>query len=130
MQFALLGAMLYGIYYHFYDWEIKRASFFVILFWGSLITMLIAAPFALKEKIDTELIKVIALDRIVLLGAFSCLYLSAKQVGIGTAATFESMYPLFVILFGALYFKTIPSVSFIAGALLIFIGGAIISYFK
>jgi hypothetical protein len=130
MHFALLGAMFYGVYYLIYDWELKRASFFTILFWGSIITTLLTAPFALKSKIDTELIKVIAIDRIVLLGAFYCFYLSVKKVGVSTAATFESMYPLFVVLFAAIYFKNVPSPSFIVGALLIFIGGAIISYFN
>jgi drug/metabolite transporter (DMT)-like permease len=64
------------------------------------------------------------------MSAFYCFYLSVKKVGVSTAATFESMYPLFVVLFAAIYFKNVPSPSFAIGALLIFIGGAIISYFN
>ena len=130
MHFAFLGALMWGLYYTVYASISTKASYAYMMFYGSVYCALITAPFALREKFNPDVLKLIAVERTFGLLAAFCLYNAVRSIGVTTASVIESMYPFFVALFALLIYKERPSIEFIIGTCLIFSGITLISYNK
>jgi drug/metabolite transporter (DMT)-like permease len=127
-SFAFASALLYGVCYIIYAWATERASFAYMMFVGSAMTVVVTAPFALRETVDAKVTAAILLERSLWLIASLCLYLSIKRIGVSVTSIFESTYPLFVVLFSAWLARTRPPLYVALGALLVVGGVAVIGY--
>lgn len=135
--YAIGAAVTWGLVYTIDQKILSFTSPMTLLFVDSLISALIILPFVFFEhgSISSLLssgktnIALLILS-IVLAGAANFLIFSGiKLIGASSASIIEIAYPFFVVLFTMLFFRTTPSLSMIIGGVLIFIGGAIITYF-
>ncbi len=134
--YAIGAAVVWGIVYCIDQRVLDATSPLPLLFIDSLITAIVMLPFIFHErhsvkaflssgKLNLELM----FASIVLAAVANFLIFSGiKLVGASSASIIEIMYPFFVVLFSFIFFRTTPSTYFIIGAILVFIGSALIVY--
>ena len=127
-SYALTSALMYAGCYIIYAWTTERASFAYMMFVGSAMTVVVTAPWALREAVDVKVTAAILLERGLWLIGSLCLYLSIKRIGVSVTSIFESTYPLFVVLFSAWLARTRPPLYLVVGALMVVGGVALIGY--
>ncbi len=138
IAYALGAAILWGLVYNFDQKILTKTSPLAILFLGSLITAAVTLPFAISnwETIKPALSSVnrqflyffIATQLIVILAEFF-IFSSIQNVGAAIASFFEIAYPLFVAVFAYIIFGGNLNIYFWIGAVLMFVGGVIITKF-
>lgn len=132
--YAVGAAVTWGLVYTLDQRILRGASPFALLFIDSLITTLLLLPIVFFQKnslssLTTTSNKVWVLITIsLLLAALANFFIfsSIQILGASTASVFEIAYPFFVVFFSIIAFRTVPSLYFLIGALLIFFGAAII----
>lgn len=134
--YALGAAITWGVVYCVDQRILDATSPLPLLFLDSIITALLLLPFVFHEKhsikaflssgkINLELMIV----SIVLAAVANFLIFSGiKLIGASSASIIEIMYPFFVVLFSYFFFRTNPNIYFLIGAVLVFIGAALIVY--
>ena len=135
--YAVAAAVIWGLSYTLDQKILTKISPLTLIFVGSLLGALITLPFALadRQSIKTLLesgknnfLLIFAAVALATLGGFF-IFSSIKILGASTASLFEIAYPFFVVLFSFLIFKTTPNLSFMVGAILMFLGSFVIIRF-
>ena len=135
--YAIAAAVMWGLSYTLDQKILTKISPLTLIFVGSLLGALITLPFALadRQSIKTLLesgknnfLLIFAAVALATLGGFF-IFSSIKILGASTASLFEIAYPFFVVLFSFLIFKTTPNLSFMVGAILMFLGSFVIIRF-
>jgi drug/metabolite transporter (DMT)-like permease len=132
--YAIGAAITWGLVYTIDQRVLRGASPFAYLFIDSVITAIVLLPIIFIEKhslatlAGTSLRVWVFIFIAVVLAALANFFIfsSIKILGAETASTFEIAYPFFVIIFSYFAFKTVPTIHFLIGAVLIFVGSAII----
>jgi drug/metabolite transporter (DMT)-like permease len=87
------------------------------------------SPEAFFTSLKSEWFLIVVSNILAALGSF-LIFSGIKALGAPTASVIEISYPFFVMLFGVLLFRSVLNIYFLAGALLVFIGSAIIIKFS
>ena len=135
--YAIGAAITWGLVYTIDQKILINTSPIVLLFIDSIITMLIMLPFALYSRIEIknvfasgwQNIGLIIFTAVLAVLAGYLIFMSIKMLGASMASVIEIAYPFFVVLFTLIIFRTAPGIYFYIGALLIFVGSALIAYF-
>lgn len=135
--YAIGAAITWGVVYVVDQRILRDASPFALLFVDSVLTVILLLPVIFFERKSLVSIAgsstrtwVLIIAAIALATLANFLIFSAiKIVGASTASIFEIAYPFFVVLFAYLVFHSMPSIYFLIGALLMFVGAAIIIAF-
>lgn len=132
--YAIAAAVTWGLVYTIDQRILRNASPFTLLFIDALLTVLILLPIVLLQKNSLSPISeisgrtwtfIIAALILATLANFF-IFSSIKILGASTASIFEIAYPFFVVVFSYFAFRSVPSVYFLLGAVLIFVGAIII----
>ena len=134
LLYAIGAAVTWGIVYTIDQKVLRGASPFALLFVDSILTAILLLPFIFFEK--GSLTSIVASSARIWLLIITSLALAAlanffifssiKILGASTASIFEIAYPFFVVLFTSIVFRATPNLYFLFGAVLIFVGAAII----
>jgi drug/metabolite transporter (DMT)-like permease len=134
LLYAIGAAVTWGLVYTIDQRVLRGASPFALLFIDSLLTAILLLPIVFFQKNALAslsgtsgklwLLIIISLA----LAAFANFFIfsSIKILGASTASIFEIAYPFFVVIFSYFAFRATPNLYFLLGALLIFVGSAII----
>ena len=135
--YAVGAAITWGLVYTIDQKILTNISPLTLLFIDSLITALIMMPFFFLDK--KPIMNLVHSGKVNLLLIFISLLLAVvanfliysgiKTIGASMASIFEISYPLFVVLFSFLFFRTSVNTAFLIGAFLIFVGSIIILKF-
>ncbi|MHB8579174.1 MAG: EamA family transporter [Ignavibacteriaceae bacterium] len=135
--YAVGAAITWGLVYTIDQKILTNISPLTLLFIDSFITAIIMMPFFFLDK--KPIMNLVHSGKINLLLIFISLILAVvanfliysgiKTIGASMASIFEISYPLFVVLFSFLFFRTSVNTAFLIGALLIFLGSIIILKF-
>jgi drug/metabolite transporter (DMT)-like permease len=134
LAYAVGAAVTWGLVYTIDQRILSTLSPFALLFINSLLTSIGLLPVILIEKtgltslslIQSRTWLFIAMSLILAALANFFIFSSIKLLGAATASIFEIAYPFFVILFACFAFGSKPSLTFLLGALLMFIGASIV----
>ncbi len=135
--YAVGAAITWGLVYTIDQKILTNISPLTLLFIDSLITAIIMMPlFFLDKKPIMNLLNsgkvnlfLILISLILAVVANFLIYSGIKAIGASMASVFEISYPLFVVLFSFLFFRTSFNASFLFGASLIVLGSIIILKF-
>jgi drug/metabolite transporter (DMT)-like permease len=132
--YAVMAAITWGLVYALDQKILGFTSPLTLLFIDSLLATLFTLPFVLlnpgplksilasgKSNIELVIVAIICAAL-----ANFLIFAGIKELGSASAAVIEITYPLFVVLFSYLIFRATPNLYFFAGALLIFLGSAMI----
>jgi drug/metabolite transporter (DMT)-like permease len=132
--YALAAALTWGVVYAISQKVLMTTKPLVFLFLGYSLAALLTLPFILIQwgSVKNVLLAskplwgwILAGEIFVFLANFFILS-SVKELGAPTASILEISYPFFVAIFTALLFGSRVSAQFWIGALLIFVGSAVI----
>jgi drug/metabolite transporter (DMT)-like permease len=135
--YAVGAAITWGLVYTIDQKILTNISPLTLLFIDSLITAIIMIPFFFLDKkpiinlVNSGKVNLllILISLILAVVANFLIYSGIKTIGASMASIFEISYPLFVVLFSFLFFRTSVNTTFLIGALLIFLGSIIILKF-
>jgi drug/metabolite transporter (DMT)-like permease len=136
--FAIGAAVTWGLVYTIDQKILTELTPITLLLVDSILGLLIALPFigsisgSFKSLVTTGKTEMLLIGLSLVLAAFAnfFIYSSIKHLGASRASLFEIAYPVFVVLFGMLFFKTSPNIYFFIGGALILIGAGIIVKFS
>lgn len=132
--YAIMAAITWGFVYAIDQKILDKVSPAVLILINSIFSIIILSPILLFHSnqlknitsLDKSSIKIIGLSLIFTLLANLFIYLAIQHLGSSKAAIFEIAYPFFVVIFSILMFQAHVNGYFILGAILLFIGSAII----
>jgi drug/metabolite transporter (DMT)-like permease len=136
--YAIGAAVTWGLVYAIDQRILNDVPPTTLLFVDALITLIIMIPFAIWRNDslkalfapgNNDLWLIIGADLLATLAGY-LIYMGIQHLGASTASVIEIAYPFFVVLFTSLLFHATPNIYFICGAVLIFTGSAIITYFR
>jgi drug/metabolite transporter (DMT)-like permease len=136
--FAIAAAVTWGLVYTIDQKILSELSPFALLLVDSILGLIFTLPFvataatSFKQMFSsgrTEVI-LIALSLGLAFLANFFIYSSIKYIGASRASLFEIAYPMFVVVFAMIFYKTQPNIYFVIGAACILIGSAIIIKFS
>ncbi|MBV9159535.1 MAG: DMT family transporter [Candidatus Kaiserbacteria bacterium] len=132
--YAIAAAVTWGLVYTIDQRVLKGLTPLTLLFIDSVLTAILLLPVAFLQKSTLSTLShtpfklwglvILSLALAALANFF--IYSSIRIMGASTASIFEIVYPFFVALFTALVFGSELNVFFFLGAVLIFLGSAII----
>ncbi len=134
LLYAIAAAITWGLVYTLDQKILLTASPFALVFIDSLLTTALLLPFIIiqrpalislastQSRIWVLIIASLALAALANFFIFS----SIRLLGASTASIFEIAYPFFVVLFSYFAFGANLNRFFLLGAILIFVGAAII----
>ena len=134
LMYSIGAAVVWGLVYTLDQKILNNLSPSTLLFVSSLIVMIIMLPFVL---FDSEPIKTfmnsgrynitLVISSVLLAALANFLIFSSIKILNASAASFiEISYPFFVVLFSFIIFRAMPSIYFLLGGILIFLGSFII----
>jgi drug/metabolite transporter (DMT)-like permease len=134
--YAIAAAVTWGMTYTIDQRVLSNVSPLSLLFINSVITAIVLLPIlvidhaAIRTVLGTGNRTLFLIVTSIVLGCFANYFILSgiKLVGASSASIIEIAYPFFVVLFSILLYRTVPSMSFLIGGFLIFIGSAIITY--
>ncbi len=132
--YAVGAAITWGLVYTIDQRVLRNASPFALLFIDALLTAIILLPIVLLQKNSLSSISAVSdglwvfIVASLILAALANFFIfsSIKVLGASTASIFEIAYPFFVVIFSYFAFRSVPSIYFLLGAVLIFVGAIII----
>lgn len=132
--YAIAAAVTWGFVYAIDQKILSKMSATSLLLIHSFFTIVVLLPIWLyrsnitKEilSIDKASLRFIALSLVFTLVANLLIYIAIQHLGSSKAAIFEIAYPFFVVVFSIFLFQAQVNAFFMLGALLLFIGSAII----
>jgi len=135
--YAIVASVAWGMAYTLDQKVLERFSPTALLFVHALVTVAVTVPiFFLAPGTARGMLSatknqwfVALASTLLIIAANWCILASIKMLGASTASVFEISYPLFVVLFSFLVFRTVVTMPFMIGALLIFLGSVIIIRF-
>lgn len=136
IAYALGAAITWGLVYTFDQKILIKASPLTLLFVGSLITAFITFPIVLSNwgsikpiifSNSKQILSLIILTQILGTLANFFIFSSIQRLGAPVASIFEIAYPFFVAIFTLVLFGGSLNMYFWIGALLMFLGGVIIT---
>lgn len=135
--YSIGAAITWGLVYTIDQKILGGISPITLLFIDSILTFAVIIPFILIDRASIITfvqsgalnIFLVIISLILALVANYFIYSGIKLIGASTASVFEISYPLFVVLFSYLFFRSSMSVSFWIGTGLIFIGSIVILKF-
>lgn len=139
LAFAIGAAITWGIVYTFDQKILTKASPLTLLFLGSIITAIITFPIVLSNwgsikpiiaSNSKQILYLIILTQILGTLANFFIFSSIQRLGAPLASVFEIAYPFFVAIFTMVLFGGSLNIYFWIGALLMFLGGIIITRFS
>lgn len=136
--YAIGAAVTWGLVYTIDQRILQGTSPMTLVFVDSLIAAIVMLPIVFFDhsSIKTLLssgktnLSLIVLSILLAIFANFLIFSAIKSVGASSASIIEIAYPFFVVLFAFIFFKITPNIYFFIGGLLIFIGSAIIMYFR
>lgn len=139
LAFAIGAAITWGIVYTFDQKILTKASPLTLLFLGSIITAIITFPIVLSNwgsikpiiaSNSKQILYLIILTQILGTLANFFIFSSIQRLGAPLASVFEIAYPFFVAIFTMVIFGGSLNIYFWIGALLMFLGGVVITKFS
>lgn len=136
--FPISASITWGLIYALDQKILKETSPLTLLALDAIITFIVFIPLFITQRSEIRttlqgdkraLMFIIVVTLLTILADFLILS-GVKYLSASTASIIEISYPFFVVLFSFLLFKASPTVPFFIGALLIFIGSAIIVRFN
>jgi len=135
--YAIGAAVTWGIVYTLDQKILIDTSPMTLLFINSVVTALIMLPFIFFEGGSIKALVtsgksnlgLIFISIILATLASFFIFSAIKLVGAAPASIIEIAYPLCVVIFSFIIFRTVPSLPVMIGGVLIFIGAAIVTYF-
>lgn len=136
--FAIGAAMTWGLVYAIDEKILANVSPMTLLFVGSVLATIILLPFvffsngSIKELLTSGKTNLwlILLSVILAIIADFLILSGIKHLNASIASIIEIAYPFFVVLFGFIFFRSVPNLYFFLGGALIFIGSFIIIRFS
>lgn len=135
--YAFSAALLWGFIYTIDQKILQSISPLMFLFVSDVVAVLVLLPFVLMDM--PSFYETLRADRSILLLATIALLLgilanlmifsSISLIGAPTASIIEIAYPLAVVCFSYVLYRTAPNAVVLFGGLLVFIGSALIAYF-
>ncbi len=135
--YALAAAVTWGLVYAINQRVLASLTPLTLLFIGSIVTFIITLPIlifqwdSMKQVIagSKSIWQLIILGEILVVVANFFIFSSIKHLGAPLAAAIEISYPFFVALFTVWLFGGSLNLYFWLGAILVFVGSAIIMKF-
>jgi len=132
--YAIAAAITWGFVYAIDQKILDKISPSLLMLINSIFSILILLPLFFFQSdeirtitsLDKPTLKIIAVSLVFTLIANLLIYMAIRYMGSSRAAIFEIAYPFFVVLFSVWMFHTQVNGYFILGAVLLFIGSAII----
>ncbi len=132
--YAIAAAVTWGFVYAIDQKILNKVSPSMLVLINAFFSMAVLLPFVfLKSKnfkeittLDRPTVNYIILSLIFTLSANLLIYIAIQHLGSSKAAIFEIAYPFFVVIFSIMMFNAQVNGYFVLGALLMFIGSAII----
>ncbi len=132
--YAIAAAVVWGIVYTVDQKVLVTLNPITLVFVQGIVSSLLLLPFILYShskgnSLPSKKDIILILVTVVLTALANFLIFSSiKRIGATHSSIIEISYPFFVTLFTFLFFVEKISISFIVGAILIFIGSAIVIY--
>lgn len=131
---ALGAAITWGLVYTIDQRILKDVAPSTILFIQAIVSVVALFIYQLFHRADwksftaapKQAIGLLVLTAVLTLGANTMILVSIKHLNAATASLLEITYPLFVILFSLIMFRSHFSLMYLLGAALIMIGAGII----
>ncbi len=136
--YTIIAAVTWGLVYTIDQKILSGTSAITLLFVDAVVTAIILLPilFVDHASIKTLLssgkmnLALVILSILLAIVANFYIYSGIKSIGASYASIIEIAYPFFVVLFTYVFFHSKPTIHFVIGGALIFIGSAIIIYFQ
>lgn len=136
--FAIGSAITWGLVYNLDQKILTKTSLLGMFFLSSLITMIVTLPFVLYQweslkpvlfLNNKQFLSLFVVTQLMVILAEFLMFSSIRLIGAPVASIFEFTAPLFVGIFALLLFGGSLNMYFWAGAILMFLGGIIITKF-
>jgi len=132
--YAIGAAITWGLVYTIDQRILRGASPFALLFVDSLITTLLLVPVIVFDRgslsslsgLSGKLGVYVVVSLVFAALANFFIFSSIRIIGASSASIFEIAYPFFVVVFSYFVFQAVPSIYFVIGGVLIFLGAALI----
>lgn len=136
--YALAAAISWGVMYSIEQRILNTMSPFILLMVNSILYVFFLLPMLwwdksfFKEFTHITKQNYLFIFMAVVIGIIGnlCIYASIKSIGSSRASVLEIVYPMFVILFSYLFFRTQLNWLFFVGAAFIIVGATIIIKFS
>lgn len=132
--FALLASVTWGLAYTLDQKVLERLSPLTLISFSYLMCFLLTVPFLFFEdksfsnllSIDRKTLFVFLISITLTFAANYFILVGIKDLDASTASVVEITYPIFVILFSFLIFRTIPNYIFLVGTTIVILGVGLI----
>lgn len=129
---AIISAILWGLVYFLDERILTKVSPTILMMAGCIIQGLILlfvipkATYAEVTKLSNNELGIILFTMVVATGASFLALSGIKKVDAATISIIEIAYPVFVVLFGFLFYSRMPNIYFFIGGALVFAGSYVI----
>ncbi len=130
--FAISASVVWGLVYSIDQEILEKINPINLLFINSIISIILLLPLIFFTDNGHNVLDVINFNKknvLIVLGnsvllalANVLIYYGIKNAGASSASIIEITYPIFVIIFSFIIFKTIPNYLFFIGAAIVMIG--------